>query len=94
MLLATTMWWLASIGTAGEYRTAPLPDASTDVELEVVFDCEVLALCAHPRNSVFSGFANTDLDYQLRQREITHLIMAGMIANTCLESTARYAREI
>ncbi|KAH6615378.1 Isochorismatase-like protein [Boeremia exigua] len=41
-----------------------------------------------------SGFANTDLDYQLHQREVTHLIMAGMIANTCLESTARYAREL
>ncbi|KAH7085208.1 Isochorismatase-like protein [Paraphoma chrysanthemicola] len=41
-----------------------------------------------------SGFANTDLDYQLHQREITHLVLAGMIANTCLESTARYAREL
>lgn len=43
---------------------------------------------------VYSGFANTDLDYQLHQREITHLIMAGMVATTCLESTARYAREL
>ncbi|KAF9701282.1 hypothetical protein EKO04_000833 [Ascochyta lentis] len=41
-----------------------------------------------------SGFANTDLDYQLRQRNITHLVIAGMIANTCVESTARYAREL
>ncbi|CAN9136571.1 unnamed protein product [Alternaria alternata] len=41
-----------------------------------------------------SGFANTDLDYQLHQREITHLVMAGMIASTCLESTARYGREL
>ncbi|RTE70311.1 hypothetical protein BHE90_015297 [Fusarium euwallaceae] len=41
-----------------------------------------------------SGFANTDLDYQLRQRDITHLVLAGMAANTCLESTARYAREL
>jgi nicotinamidase-related amidase len=46
------------------------------------------------RDLVASGFANTDLDYQLHQREITHLVMAGMIANTCLESTARYAREL
>ncbi|KAL1638770.1 hypothetical protein SLS58_008584 [Diplodia intermedia] len=43
---------------------------------------------------VVSGFANTDLDFQLRQREITHLIIAGMVANTCIESTARYAREL
>ena len=34
-----------------------------------------------------SYFANTDLDYQLRQRDITHLVFAGMAANTCLEST-------
>ncbi|KAF9639967.1 isochorismatase hydrolase [Lasiodiplodia theobromae] len=44
--------------------------------------------------TVTSGFANTDLDYQLRQREITHLVIAGMVANTCMESTARYAREL
>ncbi|KAF7553382.1 hypothetical protein G7Z17_g3638 [Cylindrodendrum hubeiense] len=41
-----------------------------------------------------SSFANTDLDYQLHQREITHLVMAGMVANTCLETTARYGREL
>ncbi|KAM0752496.1 Isochorismatase hydrolase [Meredithblackwellia eburnea MCA 4105] len=41
-----------------------------------------------------SGFANTDLDYLLRQRGITNLIMTGMVANTCLESTARYGREL
>ncbi|PTB65117.1 Isochorismatase hydrolase [Trichoderma citrinoviride] len=41
-----------------------------------------------------SSFANTDLDYQLRQRDITHVVVAGMVANTCLESTARYAVEM
>ncbi|KIW98090.1 uncharacterized protein Z519_01674 [Cladophialophora bantiana CBS 173.52] len=41
-----------------------------------------------------SSFRNTDLDYQLRQREIDHLIMAGMVANTCLEATAREAIEL
>ncbi|KAK6227624.1 hypothetical protein QIS74_01179 [Colletotrichum tabaci] len=41
-----------------------------------------------------SGFANTDLDYQLRQRGFSHLVLAGMTANTCYESTARYAREL
>lgn len=44
--------------------------------------------------TTFSGFVNTDLNYQLRQRGITHLVMAGMVANTCLESTARDAREL
>ncbi|KAJ5116828.1 hypothetical protein N7456_001176 [Penicillium angulare] len=41
-----------------------------------------------------SSFANTDLDYQLKQRGITHVICAGMVANTCLEATARYALEL
>ena len=41
-----------------------------------------------------SGFANTDLDQQLRQRGITHVIIVGLLANTCIESTGRYAMEI
>ncbi|TEY82777.1 hypothetical protein BOTCAL_0027g00150 [Botryotinia calthae] len=41
-----------------------------------------------------SSFQNTDLDYQLKQRDITHLIFAGLTANTCMESTARYAYEL
>lgn len=40
-----------------------------------------------------SSFQSTDLDYQLRQRGIGHVVMAGLVANTCLESTARYAYE-
>lgn len=45
-------------------------------------------------NKGCSSFANTDLDYHLRQRDITHVVVAGMVANTCLESTARYAVEM
>jgi nicotinamidase-related amidase len=41
-----------------------------------------------------SGFANTDLDFQLKQRDITHVIVVGLLANTCIESTARYAMEL
>ncbi|TVY39961.1 putative isochorismatase family protein, partial [Lachnellula subtilissima] len=41
-----------------------------------------------------SSFQNTDLDYQLRQRDITNLVFGGVTANTCLESTARYAYEL
>ncbi|EHK19732.1 uncharacterized protein TRIVIDRAFT_47120 [Trichoderma virens Gv29-8] len=41
-----------------------------------------------------SSFANTDLDYHLRQRDITHVVCAGMVANTCLEATARWAVEM
>ena len=41
-----------------------------------------------------SGFANTDLDQQLRQHGITHVILIGLLANTCIESTGRYAMEL
>ncbi|MBB4098266.1 cysteine hydrolase family protein [Sphingomonas kyeonggiensis] len=41
-----------------------------------------------------SGFASTDLDQQLRQHGISHVILIGLLANTCIESTARYAMEI
>ncbi|RZA33308.1 MAG: cysteine hydrolase [Lysobacteraceae bacterium] len=41
-----------------------------------------------------SGYANTDLDLQLRQRGITHVVVAGLLANTCIDSTARYAMEL
>jgi nicotinamidase-related amidase len=41
-----------------------------------------------------SSFANTDLDVQLRQRGITHVILVGAIANTCTEASARYAAEL
>ena len=38
-----------------------------------------------------SGFANTDLDFRLKQKGITHVIIVGLLANTCIEATARYA---
>ncbi|WP_042875700.1 isochorismatase family cysteine hydrolase [Cupriavidus necator] len=41
-----------------------------------------------------SGFANTDLDFQLKQQGITHVIVVGLLANTCIESTARFAMEL
>ncbi|HEX4247025.1 MAG TPA: isochorismatase family cysteine hydrolase [Pseudonocardia sp.] len=41
-----------------------------------------------------SGFANTDLDFQLKQHGITHVVPVGLLANTCLESTGRFAMEL
>jgi len=41
-----------------------------------------------------SGFANTDLDFQLKQHGITHVILIGLLANTCIESTGRFAMEL
>src|SRR6516162_3634624 len=41
-----------------------------------------------------SGFANTDLDLQLKKHGIHQLIVMGLIAHTCVESTVRYAAEL
>jgi len=41
-----------------------------------------------------SGFANTDLDFRLKQKGITHVILVGLLANTCIESTGRFAMEL
>jgi nicotinamidase-related amidase len=41
-----------------------------------------------------SSFENTDLRYQLMQRGVDRVVLAGMIANTCLEMTGRMAYEL
>src|SRR5262249_40484555 len=41
-----------------------------------------------------NGFANTDLDFQLKQRGIEKIIVVGMVANTCIEATARCGAEL
>lgn len=41
-----------------------------------------------------SGFANTDLDLQLKKHGIHQLIIMGLIAHTCVEATVRYAVEL
>ena len=41
-----------------------------------------------------SGFANTDLDLQLKKHGIHQLIVIGLIAHTCVEATVRYAAEL
>jgi ureidoacrylate peracid hydrolase len=41
-----------------------------------------------------SGFANTDLDLQLKRHGIQRLIIIGLIAHTCVEATVRFAAEL
>jgi nicotinamidase-related amidase len=41
-----------------------------------------------------SGFANTDLDVQLKKHGIHQLIVIGLIAHTCIEATVRFAAEL
>jgi ureidoacrylate peracid hydrolase len=41
-----------------------------------------------------SGFANTDLDLQLKKHGIHKIIIIGLIAHTCIEATVRFAAEL
>jgi len=41
-----------------------------------------------------SGFANTDLDMLLRQHGVRRVIIIGLLANTCIETTAKFAAEL
>jgi nicotinamidase-related amidase len=41
-----------------------------------------------------SGLANTDLGQQLTQHGIEEVILIGLVANTCIESTGRLAMEL
>src|SRR5262245_18208139 len=41
-----------------------------------------------------SGFANTELDQQLKQYGIEKVLIIGLVANTCIESTGRFAMEL
>jgi nicotinamidase-related amidase len=41
-----------------------------------------------------SGFANTDLDLQLKKHGVHQLIIIGLIAHTCVEATVRFAAEL
>ncbi|MFC9621746.1 isochorismatase family cysteine hydrolase [Streptomyces sp. NPDC056930] len=41
-----------------------------------------------------SGFANTDLDFMLKQHGIRKIVLIGMRANTCVDTTARFGQEL
>jgi nicotinamidase-related amidase len=41
-----------------------------------------------------SGFANTDLDVQLKQHQVSRIVLIGMRANTCIDTTARFGQEL
>jgi len=63
----------------GEIRTEFIPQPGDIVALE--------HWCS-------SGFANTDLDLQLKKHGVYRLIVIGLIAHTCVEATVRYAAEL
>ena len=57
-------------------------------------DC--IGLKEHDKSDLWcsSGFANTDLDLQLKKHGIHQLIVIGLIAHTCIEATVRFAAEL
>ena len=50
--------------------------------------------CVAAEHWCSSGFANTDLDLQLKRHGIHKLIVTGLIAHTCVEATVRFAAEL
>lgn len=44
-------------------------------------------------HKTFTAFHGTDIDIQLRQRDIDHVILCGLTTNTCVDSTGRDAVE-
>ena len=41
-----------------------------------------------------NGFANTDLDAQLKQHNIQNIVLVGFIANSCDQATGRFGMEL
>lgn len=41
-----------------------------------------------------NGFANSDLDMLLKQKGIRNIVLIGLVANTCIEGTARAAVDL
>jgi nicotinamidase-related amidase len=41
-----------------------------------------------------NGFVSSDLDFHLKQRSITEVIVTGVPANACRDATSRFAMEL
>jgi ureidoacrylate peracid hydrolase len=52
--------------------------------------CDIVAL----EHWCSSGFANTDLDLQLKKHGMHQLIVIGLLASTCVEATIRFGAEL
>ncbi|MET8403715.1 isochorismatase family cysteine hydrolase [Streptomyces sp900116325] len=50
-------------------------------------------LCVYEHWSA-GGFDNTDLDFLLKQHHVSRIVLIGMRANTCMDTTARFAQEL
>lgn len=78
--------WLTRRVTAGAERVLPCAQGT--------WGAEFYRLQPAPGDRVvvkhrYSAFAGTELDLLLRSRGVTHLLLAGVATNVCVESTAR-----
>ena len=77
----------------GAWRSKVFEDGTWGAEIRAGFEPlpgEIVAL----EHWCSSGFANTDLDQQLKVHGIHRLIVIGLIAHTCVEATVRFAAEL
>ncbi len=79
---------LKTIKEVGAFKEGTI--GSRTIEELVPFQDDILEI---PGKRGFNAFINTDLDEVLRQREITHLVIAGAVTSICIDSTGRSAHE-
>jgi nicotinamidase-related amidase len=87
-----TWKYIAPIQKAG-WRSKAFEEGSWGGEIRSEFAPQAGDIVAQ-EHWCSSGFANTDLDLQLKKHGIHRLIVTGMIAHTCVESTVRFAAEL
>ena len=87
-----TWKYIAPIQTAA-WRSKVFEYGTWGAELHPGFEPQKGEIVAH-EHWCSSGFANTDLDQQLKTHGIHRLIVIGLIANTCVEATVRFGAEL
>ena len=86
-------WLQTNLSQQGVARTQLFAEGSWGGEFNPVFGPRPGDIIVH-EHWAQSGFANTDLDAQLKLHGIRRIILVGMVANTCVESTARFGMEL
>ena len=87
-----TWKYIAPIQQAG-WKSKAFEDGTWGGEIRSEFALQPGEIVAQ-QHWCSSGFANTDLDLQLKKHGIHKLIVIGLIAHTCVESTVRFAAEL
>lgn len=86
-------WLQTNSSQQGVARTQLFAEGSWGGEFHPLFGPKPGDIVVH-EHWAQSGFANTDLDVQLKLHGIRKIVLVGMVANTCVESTARFGMEL